>query len=69
MRARSLALAVSTAALLAGCQASPPPAQREVPKPGARAEVFDSRRAWSHVEQLAAIGPRSVDSEGAERTR
>lgn len=69
MRARSFALAASAVALLASCQGSPPPAQREVPKPDARSGEFNARRAWSHVEQLAVIGPRSVGSEGAARTR
>jgi len=69
MRARLLALAASAVALLVSCQGSPPPAQRQAPKADARSGEFDARRAWSHVEHLAVVGPRSVGSEGGAEAR
>jgi glutaminyl-peptide cyclotransferase len=69
MRALEIALAACVAVWLGACQASPPPSRRQAPVPDSRAEAFDARRAWSHVEALAAIGPRPMGSEGAERAR
>ena len=69
MCARSLALAALAATVLAACQSSPPPAPPVKVGEGPRAQGFDPRRAWVHVEALAAIGPRSMGSEGAVRAR
>lgn len=69
MRALEIALAACLAVLLGACQSSPPPGQRQDPVPDSRAQAFDSRRAWSHLEALAAIGPRPMGSAGAERAR
>jgi glutaminyl-peptide cyclotransferase len=34
-----------------------------------QAAVFDGARAFTHLEQVAAIGPRTAGSEGAQKTR
>ncbi len=65
MRARLLGLAAVSAILLVSCQAPPPPA----PLPEERVDGFSAERAWSHVEALAAAGPRSVGSEGNAEAR
>lgn len=70
MRARkaSTVLLAGTTALLA-CQSSPPPAPRTAPQASPMARSFSVERAWSHLEALAAIGPRVAGSEGNRRAR
>ncbi len=63
MRARPLGLAAWSAILLAACQA-PPPAAVDTP-----ADPAPTSAAWSHVEALAALGPRPVGSEGNAQAR
>jgi glutaminyl-peptide cyclotransferase len=57
---------VSLAALLfVGCvSAQQPPAPTSGP-----AAVFDGARAFEHLKQVVAIGPRPAGSEGARKTR
>jgi len=70
MRARlEVCVAALCTAVAVACQ-SPPPGE-----PGADAASeaargrFDSARAWEDLEAFAAIGPRVMGSEGAERAR
>ena len=62
-RVRGLALAV-TSVLLIGCLSAQPPAA-----PQAAAATFDGNRAFEHLKQVVAIGPRPAGSEGLKKTR
>ncbi|MFP5380431.1 MAG: M28 family peptidase, partial [Vicinamibacteria bacterium] len=54
------ALALGLAVLVAGCSGE----ARQTPGPG-----FDGARAFAHVREMVAIGPRPAGSAGADRTR
>jgi Zn-dependent M28 family amino/carboxypeptidase len=61
---RAAALAVVLAAL------APGPLASAAPKPAApRTAAFDSNRAFEHVRQLVAIGPRHPGSAGSQQAR
>ena len=42
---------------------------RQAQAPPAKADQFDSTRAWEHLRQLVAIGPRPAGSPGIRQTR
>ena len=56
---------ILAALLFSGCVAAQQP-----PAPGAAAAAtFDGARAFEHLKQIVAIGPRPAGSEGARKTR
>jgi hypothetical protein len=70
MRARPPGLAPGLVlCLLAACETSPPPEGWQPREQEAHPNAFAPGRAWAHLEALAAIGPRSVGTEGNERAR
>jgi hypothetical protein len=64
----ALALAAAAAAALARDEA-PAAAPAEPPAQAAAQAAFDSSRAWEHVRQLVAIGPRPAGSPGIRQAR
>ena len=62
VRRAALAAACVAGAACLSAQAPPPPAEPLAP-------VFDSSRAFEHLKQIVAIGPRPAGSPGAARTR
>lgn len=72
---RRIAFAVLSLALL-GCEASsatstPKPAESPAQTPAAPNQPvdFDSGKAWEHLRQMVAIGPRPAGSEALRQTR
>jgi Tat protein translocase TatC len=53
----------------AAAVARPAPQPVEPALPADRTGGFDGRKAWEHVAQLVAIGPRAPGSEGSRRTQ
>jgi Zn-dependent M28 family amino/carboxypeptidase len=66
VHARSARTGVLGVALLALACASPVPASRAGPQ---RTSRFDAARAYEHVRQLVAIGPRPAGSPASEQAR
>lgn len=74
MRATTALFLISIAAAGSfgiGCRSSstPSPVQGEVSPAAVAVGRFSGERAWKHLEALAAIGPRSVGTPGAEKAR
>jgi Peptidase family M28 len=65
-----LALLLLLSTGLLDCGGPPPPVSPESSTPGEVASgAFSAERAWSDLEALTALGPRSLGSPGAEEAR
>jgi hypothetical protein len=62
-------LAALALAVLACAQTSAGPAPGDAPVQASKPATFESARAWTHLRQMVAIGPRESGSAGIKQTR